>query len=384
MNRIIDNLNVITGWSGTGTVHGLNSHADYIAGHNTASIVFKFDALNEYVEKIYGIDVTNYDILTVYLYSRNKQNSDFRKLSDFVYKIDLGSGKEYYLSAYPGFAHIIIDISDITSIDRIRITALHADEDYLIMSYVVVSKDEIPLDIFEGIKTGMEYHRDTLNSYLLGTINCTAGNTSINLTGFNYIDDYAIIKIDDGINDEIHQIIRGNEGLFNLTDLYDGNEILYTYVNASVYLYFPVEFGRSSLEAIIPGITIWGFEPEEKLESFKLDNVLDTWKSSGVTERREGHYMNYPVQFDCEARHNEILAHLTRIVRDFIGRNFVWINGRKFEIKFDGGAIETFPTEHYDLIPKVLYRGTLEIREELWTRTILPYTGTINTAVNIL
>ena len=156
MNLIIDNLNAVTGWSGTGSVHGLNSHADYIAGYNTSSIVFNFDAEDEYIEKTYGTDVSDYDIFTLYLYSREKGGTTFNKLADFDYKIDLGSGKEYYLPTWQGFTHVTIDISSIDTIDRIRVTSLHDDDDYLIMSYAVVSKDEIPLDIFQGIKTGME------------------------------------------------------------------------------------------------------------------------------------------------------------------------------------------------------------------------------------
>lgn len=384
MNLIIDNLNSITGWSGTASVNGLNDHKDYVAGYNTQSIVFNFDAEDEYIEKTYGTDVSEYDEFVVYLYSREKGDTDFIKPENFYYKIDLGTGKEYYLPTWKGFTFITIDISSIDTIDRIRITSLHDDNDYLIMSYAVVSKDEMPLDIFQGIQTGLETYRDTLDAFLLGTITISAGDNQIDLSGFNFVDDYAVIKIDDGVNSEIHQLISGHEGLFNFTGLYDDDRIIYSYIDANVYLYLPIEYGRSSLEAIVPGITIWGFEPEEILSSFKIENVLDTWTESGASERTQGHYMKYPIQFDCEARQNEILAFLARIVRDFIGREYLYINGRKHRIEFNGGAVETTPTEPYDLIPKVLYRGTIEIREDIWQRTVLPLTETITITVDFL
>jgi len=383
MNLIIDNLNSVTGWSGTASVHGLNDHKDYVAGYNTQSIVFNFDAEDEYIEKTYGTDVSDYNEFTVYLYSREKADTTFVKPENFYYKIDLGSGKEYYLPTWQGFTHITIDISSIDTIDRIRITSLHDDDDYLIMSYAVVSKDEIPLDIFQGIQTGLETYRDTLDIYLLGTINATTGDSQIDLSGFNFVEDYAVIKINDGSNDEIHQLISGHEGLFNFTGLYDGDRIINSYTDASVYLYLPIEYGRSSLEAIVPGITVWGFEPQEILNSFGIQDVLDTWTENGASERREGLYNEYPIQFDCEARQNQILAHLARIVRDFIGRRFLYVNGRKCYIQFDGAAVETKPINHYDSIPKVLYRGTIEIREELWQRTSLPLTETITLTVTI-
>lgn len=385
MKLIVDNLNSVTGWSasGTGFIHGLNDHDQYISGYNDKSIVFGFANIGDYVEKTYGTDVSDYDQLTLYLFSREKQERGFRKPSDFHYKIDLGTGKEYYLSTWIGFTFITIDISNINTIDRIRITSLTDGADYIIASYLVVSKDEFPLDIFTGIKEGMEIYRDTLETFLLGTVDTTLNDSEIDLSDFVFVDNYAVIEITNGSVSEFHQLIRGHEGVFEFTKLYDGDRILYNFVNADVFLHTPVEFGRESLEAIIPGITIWGFESDQLLLSFGIENVLDTWTDSGAAERREGHYRRYPIQFDCEARQSEILARLSRVVRDFIGRRFVYVNGRKFRIEFDGSPIETRPTEHYDTIPKILYRGSIEIKEELWQRINLPLTSTINIQVMI-
>ena len=385
MKEVIDNLNVITGWSGSGgaSIDGLNEHLDFVAGYNTKSIVFNFNGEDSYVEKTYGTDVSDYNELTLYLFSKEKRGYDFKKIDDFSYKIDLGTGKEYYLPTWDEFTFIVIDISSIDTIDRIRITALHDDDDYMIMSYIVTSIDEVPFDIFDGIKDGLETYRDDQDAFLLGTVNINSGDNTIDLSNFNFIDNYAVIKIDDGVNSEIHQLMNKNEETYEMSDLYDGNSIVNNYVDASVYLYLPIEFGRDDLEAIVPGIMVWGFEPEEVLNSFNIQHIVDSWSDSGVSERKEGHCMEYPIQFDCEARQNEILAFLAQLVRNFIGRKFVYINGRKFQLDFDGGAVETKPTDFYDVIPKVLYRGTVEIKEELWERRTLPITTTIDIQVTI-
>lgn len=383
MKSVIDNLNVITGWSGTATIYGLNDHSDYIAGYNSKSLILYFNSLNSYVEKTYDEDVSDYDTLTLYLISRNKRKGLFNKISDFDYKIDLGTGKEFYLHTWREFTFITVNINDIDTLDRIRITSLHDDSDYLIISYLVVSKDEIPLDIFIGLQEAIEDYRDDKDTYLIGTGNFISGDSTINLEDMNFVDDYATIKIDDGNNNEIHQLFRGKEGIFKLTDLYDGNTVVNSYNGANVYLYFPIEYGRETLEAIVPGITIWGFEPIEKLTSFKEEDLIDSWTDTGPSSRKVGLYMEYPIQIECEARQNEILAYLAEIIRSSIGRETFYINGKKSVINFDGGAQESSPDKDFNFIPKILYRGIVEIQEEIWERNSLPLITTTNIQVQI-
>ncbi|GAG94381.1 unnamed protein product, partial [marine sediment metagenome] len=53
-------------------------------------------------------------------------------------------------------------------------------------------------------------------------------------------------------------------------------------------------------------------------------------------------------------------------------------------INFDGASVETRPTEHFDIIPQVAYKCAVEIREELWARTSLPLTTTIDIQVALM
>jgi len=381
MKTIIDNLNTVAGWAGAvgASIHGLNSIADYTFGNNTESIVFKFDALNSSVTKDYTEDVTDYSTLTFYIWSQNKYGSDFIKPDDFNYKIEIGAGNTFYIPVSYGMNQVTVDISSITSLDLLKITALHATTDYLIMSYCVASFDELPLDIFVGIQEQLESNRDDLiDPILLGTASGVIADTTIVLTDLPFIDDYASIKIDDGVNNEIHQLRIQENFTYSMTDLYNGESLLHDYIDANIYLYLPITYGRDSLEATIPGITLWGFEPEEMLHGFNLDTVYDSWADAGAAARREGHYLKWPISFDCEARQDEILSILSGVVRRFIGRKLVYINGRKFRVSFNSTPTEIRPTEFYDIIPKVTYMGEIEIREELWVRTNLAKTTAID------
>jgi len=348
-------------------------------------LIFYFNGLNSYVTKVYAdVDISDYEELIVSVWSQQKKGEDFKQVSDFSYKIEVGIGNVYYLPVWRTFHHVIFDISSLTTLDTIKITALHDDADYLLMSYMVVAKDELPFDLFEGIKTGMETLRDTLDTFLLGTVTGNTGDETLTLTDFNFIDDYAVIKIDDGVNDEIHQIRQNNEGLYYMTDLYDGSALLNDYAADSVYLYFPIEYGgRDTIEAIIPGITVWGFEPENIKRTSELQDVYDTFTALGASERREGLYFRHPILIDCESRQYEIMEHITKIVRHFIGRKKVYINGRKFHLEFDGSPVLQEPTEHIDIIPKIQYPAMLELKEDVWQRTSLVKTTAINTSVTI-
>jgi hypothetical protein len=388
MNLVIDNLDSTTGWSESGgstSVYGLNDHGQYIAGGLSKSLIFNFSGLDSYVEKTYDdVDISNYEELVVSVWSQQKKGTDFKQVSDFSYKIEIGTGNIYYLPVWRTFHHIVIDVSSISTLDMIKITALHDDSDYLVMSYMVVAKDEVPLDLFDGIKSGMETFRDTLDTFLLGTMSGSANDETLTLTNFNFIDDYAVVLIDDGNNDETHQVRRNKEGVYFMTDLYDGSALINSYTNASVYLFFPIENGgRDTLEAIIPGITIWGFEPENLKRESELQSIYDTFTDLGASERQEGIYFRHPILLDCEARQYEIMAHLTKIVRQFIGRKVVYINGRKFHLEFSGAPVLQEPTEAFDIIPKIQYPAVLELKEDVWQRASLVKTTTINTSVTI-
>ena len=384
MKLVIDNINTVTGWSGSSgaTIHGLNYEKDYIAGNNNSSVIFSFNGTNSYIEKTYGTDTTNYDELILWVYSVKKGKTEYNKTTDFDYKIDLGTGKEFYMPAWNDFYYINIDISNIDTIDRIRITALYDNLDYIVLSYFVVFKPVLPYDIFQGFKEQVEYYiNENITLKNVGQITELAGKDNIEFSApVDYLDRYMAIKIDDGVNSEIHQIIskRGNKFVFS--SLYDGNVLLNSYTNADVFVYYPVEFGTTQKEIILPSITIWGFSPTRELIRNELDSIIDSVKSdSTFAARQVGQVFTWDILVDCEVNDEwELLGEISEIVRKTVGQKTIWVNGMKNFIDFTGPATELYPTESFDILPKIQYPINISVREELYNRQRLPETTTIN------
>lgn len=391
MKTVFDTFSATTGWTAStgASIEALNTHSGYIAGGQAASLLLGFDGLNSYCEKTYTpISTTGYTDIVIWVWSRNKKNQQYTKSTDFSYSISFGTGKEFYLPAFDTFFCFTIACSKVATIDKIRITALTADEDYLILSYGLLCVDEIPLDIFVGVqeKIQADITENYLTSYPVGTITGSTGDTSITFgAAVPWMDKYAVIRITDGTHTEYHTIVSRDNLTFTFGGGYSGPSLLYDYSSASVYIFIPVVFGRRQIEIELPSITIWGMEPEHQPLGHELDNILDTFKTDNTfQERREGHFQKYGLLIDCEAREDELLAAGSRIIRDMIGRKYIWVNGRKVDIMFSGQAREIKPTDAFQIIPKVQYIADVIIKEELWKRTELPMTTETNITLTVV
>ncbi len=192
MKLVIDNFDSSTGWSGSGavSVHGENEHEDYIAGDLARSLIFHFPSGSRgaYIEKTLSpaIDVSAYQEIVVSLWSIRKNGSFYRTSADFPYIIDFGAGKQYCIPAWPTFTQITLDISTLTSLERIRIIANHDSEDYLVASYMIAAADEIPRDIFEAFKEGIERVRAETwpqGGPLVASVTAAVDDTTITFAG---------------------------------------------------------------------------------------------------------------------------------------------------------------------------------------------------------
>jgi hypothetical protein len=325
----------------------------------------------------------------MHVYSTDQRNNIYQQSSDFIYKIELASGKEYYFPAYETFAHFVLDISDIDTIDKIKITSNVAGKIYVVLSYAVAVYDELPLDIYKGIKETLDYdiNNDIGDGFLVGTITANANDESIDFGGnyIDYLDRFALIKIDDGVNSELHQIKDKDISRFTFHTTYDGNKILNNYVDANVYLQLPVEYGMWQKEIVIPSIVISGFDTHKLDILNELDIILDTWKTDDtVSERFDGHAMMFSINIDCISRYSDFFPKLIRYVRNFVGKKELFINGRKIEVEFEVDPIFIEPDEAHEVIPRTQFKVKVEIREELWQRRSLVKTTTQNTTVLII
>ena len=179
------------------------------------------------------------------------------------------------------------------------------------------------------------------------------------------------------MHSEIHQIDHNDEVQFYFNSKFDRLTLLHNYTNANVYLTFPVSYGMSESEILLPGILVWGLESEEVLRGSKEDQMRDTFKTDETVRSRivPTNY-EFPILIDCEARHNELLAWMSQAVRIMTSKDFIWINGKKVDIQPDGASVYSDPIEGVNQIPKVQHKLRIEVKEETYPRETLVRTVT--------
>ena len=394
MKQVIDNLISITDWTvNAPSTISENEFKDYIAGLNSKSLMIKFDK-NDSVKtatKTFSspFDVTNYDTLVFSIWSKNKGKQIYNKASDFNYKIKIDSTNEYYIQIYETMSDVSIGIEDVTEITQIQITALHNEEDYIIISEMIAEKEESAYDVLNAVKEHIDYYID--NEYedgisIASSITATSGNNYIDIAGNPFfIGRYTVIKIKEGSIEEIHQIHNNNGSRFFFNSNYNGKTIQNTFTNATIYIIFPCYFNHGQLEIRLPGIAIWGISPESKLTDAKLYTEIDTYSvnNDNFKGRQIGQILVYTILIDIESYSTELLEKLAQVVRKFIARESLWINGRRHDIFFSGTSIEQRPTIGIDIIPKIQYSMTVEVRENINNRVTMPKTSVLNLQVDI-
>lgn len=397
MKKIIDNLDNLTDWTVSdplkANIHGLNDFPEYIANDLLKSLIleFKSGGLNAYCEKSFtAINVSDYNYIIINFYSIWKKNKGitFNDKTKFIYKIDFNASMtSYYVPVYSSMSPVVLSLEGITSIDKIRITALHDEQDYIIISECLAIKDQLPLDIYKAFQDLLKNKiiEKMGNGILAGTVTSVIGDKSISIDGNRqYLEKYAVIKIDDGVNSEIHQLMNNDEVEFKLSQLFDGNSIQNTFTNANVYLQFPVEFGMREKNILLPGITVYGMKGNFLERGSKATKIRDSYQIDGtLAERKESQMLEWEIFFDCIARHDQLLAEMSECIRGIIGRNTIWINGRRFYVTFLDNPIFIEAVQPFNEIPKLIYSAKVEIKEDIYDRVRLPETTTINLNINI-
>lgn len=395
MKLNIESFTSLTGWTiNSPSILALNEFKEYIAGiNNSSSLIAQFsssDTTRTLIKSLTPVDITNYEILTFNIWSENKGKQIYGRnvASDFNYKIKINATDEFYLPVYDSFTNIDINIKDITSIDRIEITALHEDFDNIILSEMIVEYEEMPIDLLDEMKSHIEFYlnRNNGKGILLGTISANAGDSTINTGDYDYLDRYAVVLIDDGVSSETHQLkeVDDNSSLAKLGDNYDGKIIKFDYTDADIYLTFPVYINPDERDVRLPGICLWGITPEPVLRTGKLDRFIETYNIDGsMIERIEGAVWRYLILIDCEARSSNLNAIMTKAIRDFGANEVVWVNGRKHEMDFGGTPTETRPPQGIDIIPKIQYQLSVEIIENIAPAEDLSKTETVDININI-
>jgi hypothetical protein len=397
MKEVIDNFDSLTGWmpeAGSAVVvHGENEHPEFIAGNLAKSLIFHFPAgsAGHYTEKTLApaFDVEDYDEIVVSVWSQNKHGSYYNLSSDFPYILDFGTGKQFYIPVWETFTQITIDVSALATLERIRIIANHDVDDYLALSYMIAVKDEIPRDIFEAFKDGMEAVR--LETWpeggpAIATLAAAAAAQSVTFGGDrDFLQELAVIKIKDGLHSEVHQLAEcAGGGTFKFTGLYDGKAMKYTYSAATVYLQYQIEFGRLAIEAIFPGVGVWGFVPTPMGYTPPKDETIKSYFNGEFQFKKGGMNESWRIVIDVQARDPENIADMTAFVRRYLARYVVWLNGRDFDIQWQEVPIEEEPNEAVGILHSMKYLIDIEIVEDINTTVSRPKVLTDKLAINIV
>ncbi len=381
----IDSLSSVTGWTvnAPSTIAAV-AEPGFIAGLNDTSLLLRFDKLDGVktaVKTFTAIDVSQAETLTLSIWSQSKKESIYRTAADFAYKLKVNATQEFYLPIWETFTDVNIAIEDVTSIDRLEITALHGDTDYIVISECVAEKEELPLDILNALKTTLEtfFTRAFTNGVLLGAVTTTAGDETLGLD-FSYAEQYAVVFIDDGANSETHQLDDGAAGTYRLKDGFDGLAIQNSHAAANAYIKFPVMINPDQREIRLPGVAIWNMTPAAVLQSAKLDRKVEGWRADEDTfqEAPEGQHYQYDVLIDCEAWHMSLIDDMSREVRRLCAGEVLWVNGRKHDVFFTGPPTEIRPPTGVDIIPKVQYSMNIQAVERIENRRTLVKTLTTN------
>jgi hypothetical protein len=391
MKVLIDSLSSSTGWSidAPSTIEEIG-FKEYVAGLNSQSLLITYDSTDSVrvATKTLPapVDVTNYKSLIFSIWSQTKgTNHEYIKPSDFVYKITLDGVNEFLVPIYNTFSDIVIGIEDINTISEITITPLHADTDSIAISEMVAEKEELPFDILFAVKEHIEYYSNIEHGdgMLIGQITGSIGDTSISLTDPPYLSRYGVIKISDGNNSEIHQIDDNDSLIYQFNKNYSGGALLNNYAGANVYLMYPVYINPGQYEISLPGFAVWGIDGTPILRGGKLDIQRDTFTTVGSKERIEGQLYQYDILIDCEARQQRLIDILGRVVRRFIAKESLWINGRRHDVSFTGKPEEIRPAQGIDYLPKIQYSLTVEVKENINDRSAVPLTSSITVESNI-
>lgn len=361
--------------SGSVTASDVESKNLVAALDLSKSVMVKFPAgsSGEYAERVFSQakDLSAYDRMAVSMKSFRKGRGQFRGIDDFEYKLDLGAGKAFWLPVWSTLNDATLDISGISSAERIRLTALHSDSDYVVLSNAVAYKAEPSRDIFEGLKASLELALQELYgggvAVATGTFSGSVGDKSVDLDSPGFVERYAVVKISGGGNSETHNLEREGSGSFGLGHLFDGPALLNDYSAADVTLLLPVSFGRWETEILLPGVVLWGLAPVPVLRGDTRTERLLHWDGSEFTFAAEGKISSWHVAIDAVARHHELVAKMSRAIRRALSWNVVYINGRPHDILYDDAPVEPEPTEGAEEIYRVQYYVDVEAKEEIWT-----------------
>jgi hypothetical protein len=336
-----------------------------------------------------ALDITGALELVLTLTSFRKATGPIRSAGEAAYALDIKSGAgvttRFYIPCWGHAAQAEILASGIASVKEFWLYVLHPDADQVVISNFLAVADELPLDILDAVKLGVEDQRDRLigNGVKIGTASFYPGDKSVTIdTDWSWVERYAVLRFyKAGSVDETHQANNAVGNTISLTDLYDGTEMVTAGSDVDVYLTFPVEIGRMDREILLPGVCLWYSGPDPDPRTSRASLEVKSGTATELYVKRDGLMVKWRITMDNEARSPELIAIITTALRNFMARGVVWVHGKKFWFEWTEPAVPEEPVEGYDVIPKSAYSIDISVREDSWERINSPMSNAALTTV---
>ena len=401
MTAVVDTLASATGWSASGgaAVLPVNTYPDFCAGDQASSLLFSFAAGvtpgAQYVQKTVTFDASLYDEMVFSVASlRGNLRSPvarFDEMDDFLYQIDFGDGRAYLIPTWRSFSQVTIPVAAFgtTAVTRIRITYLGDTADYLVVSWMIASKQDLPGDILSGVKDGLDAVATELFGLGIpvGKCTATAGDIQITLTGsYAMVQRYAVFYIYDPANgSEKHQLFEVNGPVGQLHSTFDGSAMLYDHTAAQVYLVITNQVGRTEQDPPLPGVVITsaGTNPVHLTHGF--DMFLRCWGPTGPALQQEGRKQRFIVLLYAVGVQEGGKAYAASVIRRWLSRFKVWVAGHRLDFVWTESSQPFEPGEAVELLPGEMYTVEVEVREDVWVMPTPPaVAGPSGQVVNVL
>jgi hypothetical protein len=96
-----------------------------------------------------------------------------------------------------------------------------------------------------------------------------------------------------------------------------------------------------------------------------VEQITDSFLlGGGASERRIGASHSYQITVDCEARHDQVLSLMSRMVRWWASGSSVWVNGRKHSVRYVMSPVHVEADSPIMIVSRIQYIVEIDLYEE--------------------
>lgn len=357
MNQVIDACENYTGWTvSDGALVTLTENeftSSVYLGSKSLQVNFETNSSEEYIEKNFGtISTTNFTDLSLnYMQAYGPIPNKLSTYSDFTLTLSIGTGtgesfaatRTWYLPVTGGrnFSTEYLGLEGITSFETIRITYKKDVKQMFFFDNIILCSDEVIVDTLVKLKGILE----GIVTYSLGALSsaASAGDSTISISDYSFLDRHTLLKISEGSTVEYHQLdskpVPGTPITFS--GEWDGQTIINNFTTAAtVELYVPCQISSKDIKFVAPGIIISGFVANNttpnvgySFNSYRSDNLVRVQRNYYETE--------IDILFQVLCSSPELMAKINQTIYDFfVDEKLVEVNNKLFDLVYNSSDLE--------------------------------------------